>query len=103
MNLRNLFGMGGTDDFKSVYDNGAIVVDVRTPQEYEMGCFTPSKNIPMDTISDNMDFFKNAEKPIILVCRSGGRAGTVKNQLASVGVEALNGGGWDSFEAAVNS
>jgi len=103
MNLRSLFGMGGTDDFKAAYEQGAPVVDVRTPAEFAAGHFPNSKNIPLDQVPNNMEYFRSQDKPIILICRSGGRAGTAKNFLAREGIEALNGGGWEQFQQEVNA
>jgi len=103
MNLRQLFGLKPKADIKQIYKNGAIVIDVRTPMEYQAGHFGKSSNIPLNKIDTKIDFLKSKNKPIILICRSGGRAGTATNILKSAGVEVYNGGGWESFRMKVRS
>jgi phage shock protein E len=41
-------------------------------------------------------------KPVITVCRSGARSGMGKSILAAAGLEAYNGGPWDSLQNKLN-
>ncbi len=41
-----LFGKNKTD-FKSLVDNGALIVDVRSPQEFASGHIDGSVNMPL--------------------------------------------------------
>jgi rhodanese-related sulfurtransferase len=52
-----------------------VVVDVRTPEEFQQGHVPNAINVPLSDIIDNpaiLTSFK--EKPIVLYCRSGYRA-----------------------------
>ena len=91
--LKKLFGPG--TDFKALKENGAIIIDVRTPQEFDQGHIQGSKNIPLDKIQREVKSIKNMNKPIITVCKSGARSGMAKSILKSAGVEVYNGGPWN--------
>lgn len=101
MNLRKLFGLGPKADLKQLYKDGAIVIDVRTPMEFKEGHFGKSKNIPLNKINTQIDSIKSKNKTVILVCKSGMRAGQAKGMLKNAGVEVHNGGGWESFRMKV--
>lgn len=49
------------------------IIDVREPMEWQAGTIPGAKLIPMRTIPAHMDKL-NAEKPIVLMCRSGARS-----------------------------
>jgi len=91
--LKKLFGPG--TDFKALKENGAIIIDVRTPQEFDHGHIKGSKNIPLDKIQREIKTIKNYNKPIITVCKSGARSGMAKSILKAAGVEVYNGGPWN--------
>jgi phage shock protein E len=91
--LKKLFGPG--TDFKALKENGAIIIDVRSPQEFDHGHIQGSKNIPLDKIQREVKTIKNMNKPIITVCKSGARSAMAKSILKSAGVEVYNGGPWN--------
>lgn len=87
--------MGGeTVDYKELIANGAVVVDVRTPGEFQSGHVKGSKNIPLQTLQNSISSLKNKE--VILVCRSGARAASAKNMLGKHGITAYNAGAWQN-------
>lgn len=88
--------MGGeTVNYKELITNGAVVVDVRTPGEFQSGHVKGSKNIPLQTLQNSISSLKNKE--VILVCRSGGRAASAKNMLTKHGITAYNAGAWQNL------
>jgi rhodanese-related sulfurtransferase len=92
--LSNLFGGQSTSNLKSIIDEGAFLVDVRTPSEFAEGNVKGSVNIPLDTITNNLQKFSN-KKNIIVFCRSGNRSGQAKVILENNGVKNVtNGGTW---------
>lgn len=82
-------------DYQEMIKNGAIVVDVRTVQEFKSGHVPGSKNIPLHTLNSKKKSFKGKE--VILVCRSGGRATQAKQLLTSSGITAYNAGAWQNL------
>jgi rhodanese-related sulfurtransferase len=91
--FKKLFG--SCANFKALKENGAIIIDVRSPQEYDHGHIQGSKNIPLDKIQRELKSIKNMNKPIITVCRSGSRSGMAKRIIQSAGIEVYNGGPWN--------
>jgi len=92
----SIFGNSQTV-LKGLVDNGALIVDVRSPQEFASGHIEGSMNIPLETINSKLAFLKSKEKPVITCCRSGTRSGLAQVSLRAAGVEAYNGGSWDKL------
>jgi|TARA_B100000929_G_scaffold280241_1_gene258065 rhodanese-related sulfurtransferase len=70
--------------------NSAVLVDVRTHDEYNSGYIENSLNI--DYLSN--DFSENVEKldkntPIVLYCRSGRRSSLSANKLSKLGFKEI--------------
>ncbi len=75
-------------------DKNAIILDVRTSEEFEGQHVPGAINIPVDQIPYRMDEIKKMPKPIIAYCRSGARSGMAVNIMKQNGItEAMNGGG----------
>jgi len=85
-------------DFKTLISEGAIIVDVRTPEEFLSGHIKGSTNIPLGEIKNKTAMLKAMKKTIITCCRSGSRSEIGKSILESKGIECYNGGSWGSLE-----
>lgn len=81
-------------DYKQLLENGAVIIDVRSPSEYKGGAAPGSENIPLGSIPGKIKQIKSLEVPVICVCASGMRSGAATSQLKAAGVEAYNGGPW---------
>ena len=92
----NLFKSTSTSELKEKISNGAILLDVRTREEYRSGHANGSINIPLDTLSGKMKSLKK-NVPIIAVCASGARSSSATSLLKNNGFEAYNGGSWYNF------
>ena len=88
-------------DFGAMIQNGAAIVDVRSPQEYSSGHVAGSVNIPLDQVKNRMSKFKKMEGPVILCCASGMRSGRATSMLKGEGIDAHNGGSWGSLRQYV--
>jgi len=82
---------------KEFISKEAIVLDVRTTAEYSNGAISGSKNIPLQTLSNEIAKIKKLNKPVITCCASGMRSATAASILKNNGIEAINGGGWQSL------
>lgn len=71
---------------------GAVVVDVRTPQEYAAGHVEGAINIPFDELPRRAAEIGPPTTPIVLYCRSGHRAGIAAAALRAAGYARL----WDA-------
>lgn len=87
-------------DFKN---RGAVILDVRTQSEYDVGHIPGSTHIPLQEISSIISEIKKWGKPIITCCASGGRSATAEAILKSAGIEAINGGGWKNIYKRIES
>jgi rhodanese-related sulfurtransferase len=102
MNLfQRLFSSAPAVDLKSIIDDGAFLVDVRTPGEFAGGHVKGAVNIPLDKVQTQLAKFKN-KKNIIVFCRSGGRSSQAKNILQQNGfTNVINGGTWNNVSQFV--
>lgn len=65
---------------------GGILVDVRSPQEYEEGHMEGAISIPEYEIKKKVKvLLQNKEKAIIVYCSSGGRSKKAKEELKNMG------------------
>jgi rhodanese-related sulfurtransferase len=85
-------------DVTELLQSGAVIVDVRTKDEFDAGHIDGAKNIPLDRIKNELEKIKKLNKPIITVCRSGNRSEMAKSILLSAGVQAFNGGAWTELK-----
>lgn len=87
MGIFDLFKQPDIDRGVQTYNEtaGAILLDVRTPQEYRAGHIPGSQNVPLqeldkvDTVADNMDTV------LYVYCRSGARSRQAVNILKQKG------------------
>ena len=97
--LKSLFSGGRSEDIQRLLDEGAKIVDVRTPGEYKRDHVKGSVNIPLANVSQNINKFKNSKQPIILCCASGNRSGQALRFLQGKGIDNIyNGGSWRSLK-----
>ena len=69
-------------------DEGAYVLDVRSPEEYASGHVPGAVNIPYDQIAARMAEVPK-DKDVVLYCKSGRRAGIAAEVLAGQGYTRL--------------
>ena len=53
---------------------GAVLLDVRTPEEYAEGHIVGSKNIPLQSIEKTESVITDKSTPLFVHCRSGARS-----------------------------
>jgi len=96
MGIFDFFG-NKTKKIVAFKNRGAIVLDVRTKQEYDLGAIPNSKHIPLDVLPSQISEIKNWGTPVITCCEKGGRSEMAMNLLHANGIEVINGGGWVSL------
>lgn len=102
MNLFNkLFGGGAPVDLEKIINEGAFLVDVRSPGEFAAGHVKSSVNIPLDKVKAQLPKFQN-KKHIVVFCQSGGRSSQAKSILEQSGLtNVVNGGTWNKVNQFV--
>jgi phage shock protein E len=80
----------------------ALVIDVRTPEEYEQGHYPGAVNIPHEQILAGVrSRALGPDDPIVLYCRSGNRSGKAQTTLSDAGYSVThNAGGLSALLAA---
>ena len=75
-----------TNKALELINDGAIVIDVRTNEEYAEGHIKGAVNIPLDEI-DKIDYDK--EDTLIIYCATGIRSQNAINKLVDMGYTSL--------------
>ena len=71
---------------RSKMEQGALIIDVRTPSEYMSGHVRGAINIPHTEIKQNLDKIgSDKSQSIVVYCGKGGRAQTAKMHLEDEG------------------
>ena len=92
-----LTGKKKKEKISEALENGAVIVDVRTVQEFNGSHFPGSKNIPLHMLPAKLKEIKQWNKPVVVVCASGMRSGQAKVLLTANGIETHNAGSWMSL------
>ena len=86
------------EEIKMLMDHGAIVLDVRTPGEFDQGHVPGSRNIPLDCLASRMEEL-DPNQPILVCCASGARSGAAKSMLDKAGfTQVRNAGAWHQIK-----
>ncbi len=107
--------VAGTDisraTLKGMEPSNRLLLDVRTPEEYQDGYIMDAVNIPVTQLPDQLEYLSEitAEKsdPIVVYCRSGKRAQRAIDFLSSQGYSNLmhlegDFGGWETANEEVS-
>ncbi len=79
---------------KEYHEKDALVIDVRSPEEFKGGHCDGSVNIPLNVLEARMHELEKS-RHIIVCCASGGRSSMAMNLLKSKGFEhVINAGPW---------
>lgn len=96
--IKQALGIEPPADFKKLVSEGAVILDVRTQQEYNSGHIKTSLHIPLNEITANLHKLPNKNIPVITCCASGMRSGAAQNILQANGYTVYNGGGWAQLQ-----
>tara|TARA_B110000003_G_scaffold239038_1_gene244938 strand:- start:17036 stop:17347 length:312 start_codon:yes stop_codon:yes gene_type:complete len=90
------------DKIQEYLEKDAIILDVRTLPEWNEGHLRGAQHIVLNSIPDNLDLIKAFKKPIIAVCKSGGRSQSATDFLSQHGLDIINGGPWENIDQFIN-
>ena len=81
---------------------GAVLLDVRTPQEYREGHISGSKNMPLQTIDKIASVAENKDTALFVYCYSGARSRQASSMLQRMGyTNVTNIGGIAAYSGKV--
>jgi len=93
--LSFLFGPGPV---KKALQQGAVIIDVRSPHEYDNGRIPGSLNIPVDRIPGSIERIRQLRKPVIICGSDSGRCHKAISILKRNGIKDVYfGGHWESL------
>jgi phage shock protein E len=79
-------GQVSSKDAAEYLKNGAMIVDVRNPDEFEAGHLMRAQNMPVDRIEMlATSMIKDKNKLLLLHCSSGMRSSRAKKKLEALG------------------
>ena len=82
----------------------AVLLDVRTPQEYRDGHIPGSKNVPLQTIDKVTSIVENKDAALYVYCYSGARSRQATAMLQQMGyTNVQNIGGIAAYQGKVES
>jgi phage shock protein E len=78
---------------KQKIDAGAVIIDVRTPEEFRDGAYPGARNIPVGNLGARLAEIPR-DRPLVLYCASGARSGSAARALKQAGyLDVINAGG----------
>ncbi len=88
--IMGLFGFLKTADINAgvrdyLSTPGAMLLDVRTPEEYADGHVEGSVNLPLQQIEQAAQLITEKGTPLFVYCRSGGRSAQATARLVKMG------------------
>ena len=97
--IKNFFGFGQVVNYKQLICEGAILLDVRTSEEYMAGHIEGAINIPVEKLRENLANLVNKQGIIIACCTDGSKSWYAKNLLDSTGyMHVYDGGSWTKLQ-----
>ena len=90
----------GVNDYKNTA--GAVLLDVRTPDEYSEGHIPESKNVPLQALDKVRSVVENKDPELFVYCYSGARSRQAAAALGQMGYTKVNNiGGISSYRGKV--
>jgi rhodanese-related sulfurtransferase len=77
-------------DARALVANGAILLDVRSPEEFRGGHIDGALSIPVQELAGRMDELGDRTGQIVVYCQSGGRSAMAKRLLESNGFTSVH-------------
>ena len=90
----------GVEEYRAVPQ--AILLDVRTPEEYGGGHVPGSRNLPLQQIEKITSIAEKKDTPLFVYCQSGARSRQAVSLLQRMGyVNVNNIGGMSAYQGEV--
>lgn len=86
-------------DAVRLINKGALVIDVRKPEDFQAGHIVNARNVPAERVQQGDEINKKKDKILLTVCGDGSSSGRAAGHLRKAGYEntfSLKGGlaGW---------
>lgn len=84
---------GGAEEQGGMGGSEPLIVDVRTPEEFQQGAVPEAVNIPMDDLGMHVDSLGEKDREITVYCASGARSAYAARMLQQMGFSNVQNGG----------
>ncbi len=92
--LSKLFGGSTKTDLPAMMRDGALLIDARSPPEFQGGSIEGAINLPHDIIGTKISTIESDKnRPIVIYCQSGGRSAMAVHALKKAGYTHVENGG----------
>lgn len=78
-----------TEAAQKAHAEGAVIVDVRMPEEFASGHASGAFNCPLPSLAKCLEKLKKFSA-VYVICQSGGRSSAAVSQLLSQNINAIN-------------
>ena len=78
-----------SEDARAAVKEGAFLLDVRSPQEFQRRHLEGATNIPVSHLSQRLQEVPSCKK-VVVYCKSGGRSRQAAHILRSAGLEVID-------------
>jgi len=85
----SLFSRSSSHDGRQRVADGAVLLDVRTREEFMAGHVEGALNIPVQELASRLNEVRKG-KGVVVYCRSGGRSATATQILRAQGHDVLD-------------
>ncbi|CAM3166899.1 rhodanese-like domain-containing protein [Prescottella defluvii] len=98
--FRKSYGTVDVHRAQDLVEQGAVLLDVRSRPEWDAGHAPGATHLPLHEVIDH-GIEVVAGRPVVVICRSGGRSANAARQLSRLGAETyLVRGGIDAWRRA---
>jgi phage shock protein E len=94
--MLSMFNKQGSHDARQRVAQGAVLLDVRTREEFAEGHVKGALNIPVQELGARLGELP-AHAKVVVYCRSGGRSAMAKQLLSSRGHDVLDIGPMSAY------
>jgi rhodanese-related sulfurtransferase len=89
LNIGSWFGgrKNGSEEAHTLVEQGALLLDVRTREEFGGGHIEGAVNIPVQELPRRAKELPQKGRPIVVYCRSGARSAAAAGELRKLGYD----------------
>ena len=95
--------LGTLEVTRLMNQGGTLILDIREGEDFASGHLPRARHIPLSQLSNRVDEIgKFKDKPVVVTCRNGAKAGAAARLLKQAGFTAVFGlrGGIDAWQQA---
>ncbi len=103
--IQHFSTLQNVEDFKANMQHDYLIVDVRTPEEFENGALPRAVNISITSLDFPFEINKlDKEKPVMIYCKAGSRSARAAVAMKALGFDKIYelDGGYMAWQAAKN-